>query len=61
MDVFRDALAAWQDKAKIEQLRDVLMVRLAEIDAAEVEAAASKPGKPAAALQRGDSEGRTAP
>ena len=61
MDVFRDALAAWQDKAKIEQLRDVLMVRLAEIDAAEVEAAASKPSKPAAALQRGDSEGRTAP
>jgi hypothetical protein len=61
MDLFQDALAAWQDKAKIEQLRDVLIARLVEIDAAEVEAAASKPGKPAAMLQRGDSEGRTAP
>jgi hypothetical protein len=61
MDLFRDLFADWQDKAKIEQLRAVLMARLVEIDAAEVEAAASKPGKPAAVLQRDDNEGRTAP
>ena len=43
MDLFREALTAWRDKAKIERLRDVLMARLVEIDAAAVEAAASNP------------------
>jgi hypothetical protein len=60
MGLFRDTLAAWQDKAKIEHLRDVLMVRLVEIEAAEVEATASKRSNPAAALQHDDGEGRTA-